>query len=75
MSTISAIFDPDSDGNLHLPVPPELRGMKLKVDARLEAADVSPGRAKAGLWTSLPGRFWMADDFDAPLDDFSEYMG
>ncbi len=24
-----------------------------------------------GLWK---GRIWMADDFDAPLDDFKEYM-
>jgi hypothetical protein len=22
----------------------------------------------------LKGSFWMADDFDAPLDDFREYM-
>lgn len=23
---------------------------------------------------SLPGKIWMAPDFDAPLDDFMEYM-
>ncbi|MDR1213632.1 MAG: DUF2281 domain-containing protein [Propionibacteriaceae bacterium] len=22
----------------------------------------------------MKGRMWMADDFDAPLDDFKEYM-
>lgn len=27
--------------------------------------------AKAGGWE---GKIWMADDFDAPLDDFAEYM-
>jgi hypothetical protein len=23
---------------------------------------------------SMKGKMWMADDFDAPLDDFKEYM-
>ena len=23
---------------------------------------------------SMPGKMWIADDFDAPLDDFKEYM-
>jgi DNA-damage-inducible protein J len=27
---------------------------------------------KLGGWE---GKIWMADDFDAPLDDFKEYMG
>lgn len=31
------------------------------------------GIAKAGCY-ARPG-FWMAPDFDAPLDDFKEYMG
>lgn len=31
-----------------------------------------PGPAKAGCY-ARPG-FWMAPDFDAPLDDFKEYM-
>jgi antitoxin (DNA-binding transcriptional repressor) of toxin-antitoxin stability system len=30
------------------------------------------GTAKAGCY-ARPG-FWMAPDFDAPLDDFKEYM-
>ena len=36
MSTITAILEPDSDGCLHLPVPEELRGGKVKVIASLE---------------------------------------
>jgi DNA-damage-inducible protein J len=24
---------------------------------------------------SMKGKMWVADDFDAPLDDFREYMG
>lgn len=39
MSTITAILEPDSDGTLHLPLPLELRGGKVRVEARLEQAD------------------------------------
>jgi prevent-host-death family protein len=28
-------------------------------------------KAQAG---SLPGKIWMSPDFDAPLDDFKDYM-
>jgi prevent-host-death family protein len=28
-------------------------------------------QARAG---SLPGKIWMSPDFDAPLDDFKDYM-
>ena len=45
MSIISAILDPDPDGNLHLPLPPQLRHRRLKVEARLEVADESPAAA------------------------------
>ena len=75
MSTITAILQPEADGSLRLPLPPELRGAKVKVEAKLERAeDVTSGRAKAGLWKGLPDRFWMSADFDAPLEDFREYM-
>lgn len=78
MSTITAILEPNADGTLHLPLPPRLRGGKVKVVASLEAVDAEgakSARAKAGLWKNLPGPFWMAPDFDAPLEDFKDYMG
>ena len=75
MSTFSAILQPEADGSLRLPLPPELRGTKVKVEAKLEpASDSDSRRAKAGLWKNLPDRFWMAADFDSPLEDFREYM-
>lgn len=74
MSTIIAILEPDADGNVHLPVPPELLGAKIKIEAKLERADQSPAPAKPGLWKDLPGPFWISPDFDAPLEDFREYM-
>ena len=32
---------------------------------------VHPPKRQAGV---LSGKIWMADDFDAPLDDLKEYM-
>jgi DNA-damage-inducible protein J len=32
------------------------------------------GQALAYGRGSMKGRMWMADDFDAPLDDFTEHM-
>ena len=56
MSTITAILEPDADGTLHLPLPAELRGGKVRVEAKLEPVEVGRGSAKtprAGL-TATP---------------------
>ena len=39
MSIITAILEPDADGSLHLPLPAELQHRRVRVEARLEAAD------------------------------------
>ena len=70
MSTIAAILDADPDGSLHLPLPPELRGAKVKVNATLEAAEPAKARPRFGC---LAGKIALAPDFDAPLEDFKEY--
>ena len=74
MNTIRAIFRPEPDGTLRLPIPLELRSGPVKVEANLEAVENKTGRGKAGLWKDLPDGFWMAADFDSPLEDFREYM-
>jgi hypothetical protein len=71
VSTISAILEPEADGSLRLPLPPELRHGKIRVEATLEAAD-SPGpRPQFGC---LAGKITLAPDFDGPLEDFKEYI-
>ena len=40
--------------------------------AKLSAV-ATPSRAKARAG-SLPGEIWLAPDFDAPLDDFKDYV-
>jgi len=71
MSTIRAILEPDADGTLHLPLPPELRNHPIKVTAELEPVTVPDARPQSGLWKDLPNRFWISADFEAPLEDFS----
>jgi antitoxin (DNA-binding transcriptional repressor) of toxin-antitoxin stability system len=40
--------------------------------AKLSAAPAQQRpQARAG---SLPGRIWLSPDFDAPMDDFTDYM-
>lgn len=39
--------------------------------ARIVPALLPGGKRVAGM---AKGEIWMADDFDAPLDDFQEYM-
>ena len=72
MSTITAILDPDADGSLHLPLPPELRHTPVKVTATLEAVSAPGARPRFGC---LAGKIQLAPDFDEPLADFKEYMG
>ena len=76
MSTISLILEPEADGTLHLPVPAELRGSRVKVEAILEPVEQAAAQGVQGLkgFGALKGQIWMAPDFDEPLDDFAEYM-
>ena len=70
MTTITAILEPDADGSVHVPLPPNLRHSTVQVSATLEAADVT-GRPHFGF---LAGKIQLAPDFDEPLEDFKEYM-
>jgi hypothetical protein len=54
MSTFTAILEPDSDGCLHLPVPEELRGSKVRVVAHMEAIE---GGEISNLATLVRGEF------------------
>ena len=79
MSTITATLKPNADGTLHLPLPPELQHRMVKITATVEPASEGnddPPATQASLkgFGSLKGKLWMADDFDAPLEDFKEYM-
>lgn len=46
MSTITAVLDACPDGTVHLPLPPDLHGTRVRVEAKLE---VAPSAAKSPL--------------------------
>jgi len=71
MSTITAILEPEADGSLRLPLPPELRQCKVRIEAKLERADGVGPRPQFGC---LAGKIWLAPDFDEPLEDFKDYI-
>lgn len=47
MSTITAILEPHADGTLHLPLPTEFSGGKVKVTATLAVAEESGETVRA----------------------------
>lgn len=71
MSTITAVLEAHPDGSLHLPLPEALRHTKVKITATLEAFSMPAPQPRFG---SLAGKIWIAPDFNAPLDDFKDYM-
>ena len=59
------------NGQIRLEEPPPTdKPMRVIVTFTEEVAP-APRRRQAGV---LSGKIWMADDFDAPLDDLSESM-
>jgi hypothetical protein len=55
---------------LDQPLPEDLEGKQIQVIVQ----EVSPASRKRRQAGSAAGQIWMAPDFDAPLDDFEEYM-
>jgi hypothetical protein len=73
---IVAILEADPDGTLHLPLPPSMRQGKLNVTAtvepvRSEQIDTHSNLKGIGC---LKGKIRLSEDFDAPLEDFKDYM-
>ena len=66
MSTITAILEPDADGTLHLPLPAELRGGKVKVVASIEAADAGEDVPRGRLVMGEFGRRVLVAPAGAP---------
>lgn len=53
MSTITAILEPSLDGMLHLAVPHELLGKRVRVMAQVEAADDDQSASTSAGWDAL----------------------
>ena len=74
MSTITAILEPSADGTLHLPLPVAWRNLPIRVKAELEPVERLSAHPELKGFGCLRGKISMAADFDAPLEDFKEYL-
>lgn len=75
MSTIvKDTFIPKNDDtlNLRLELPPGTP--KGEVEIVVTVKSRKPANRMAELEGRYKGQIWTADDFDAPLEDFAEYM-
>jgi hypothetical protein len=72
---IRAIVTPDSK-QITFPIPEEYVGTELEIIIFpiKDAAPASVYPPKIPIFGCAQGKFKMSDDFDAPLDDFMEYM-
>jgi hypothetical protein len=77
MSTLTAVFEPSDDGTLHLPLPADVRSGKFKVVAiftPINPDETGNAESVVSGFGCLKGKIHMADDFDAPIEDFKDYM-
>jgi len=78
MNTITAEVVITSDHKLSLNIdlpkdyPTGKATVTLTVEPKVEAAQADNRMAE--LCGKYEGQIWTSDDFDAPLDDFAEYM-
>ena len=74
MITIQETLLVDAQGHAIITLPssvkPGVHRAVVQIEDEVETAPAKPVALKAGC---LKG-FWMASDFDAPLEDFREYM-
>lgn len=66
MSAFTAILEPDGDGRIHLPVPTQMRGGRVKVIATIEAVDDAGNARGAKLIQGKFGRAVLVAPPDAP---------
>lgn len=75
-ATWNQISTVGEDGRIEIIVPELKPGDKVKISVERESDAEGTPQATAGKREMgfLKGKIWMADDFDAPLDDFADYM-
>ena len=69
--TITQTIDIPADRRITLEVPREVPTGPVILTFTPAKAETPEGRRGFGC---LKGQIWMADDFDAPLEDFKDYM-
>ena len=71
----TAIVADDHRLSLEVELPPDCPTGKVEVTLMIRLGNGTTPRTRfADLRGIYAGKVWMADDFDAPLDDFKDYM-
>ena len=70
----TAVVDDDHRLSLEVELPPDCPTGRVEVTLTIRPSNISTPRRFADLRGIYAGKIWMADDFDAPLDDFKDYM-
>ncbi|MCC8165320.1 MAG: DUF2281 domain-containing protein [Planctomycetes bacterium] len=72
MSTVVKKIVIPSNRHINIELPPEVPVGEAIVTLTIEPK--TPVNRLGELFGQGKGEIWMADDFDAPLEDFKEYM-
>jgi hypothetical protein len=72
---LRTILTPDSE-QITFPIPEQYVGTELEIIIfpLKDISQITDRTQKTPVFGCAKGKFKMADDFDAPLDDFAEYM-
>jgi hypothetical protein len=75
IAMIRTILTPDTE-QITFPIPEKYVGAELEIIVfpLKDVSSVSARLPKTPIFGCAKGEFKMSDDFDAPLDDFMEYM-
>lgn len=78
MSTITkdVVIPSNHKLSIDIELPPDTPTGRAVITLTVTAKDIpeKPVNRLADLAGRYKGQIWMADDFDAPLEDFAEYM-
>jgi hypothetical protein len=70
--TVTQTVDIPASHRLTIDVPPEIPAGPVILTFTPKAADQEQKKERG--FGCLKGQIWMAEDFDAPLEDFKDYM-
>jgi len=71
---ITQTVEVPADRRITLEVPREVPTGTVVLTFTPREVPAEEGRAKERVFGCAKGKYRMADDFDAPLDDFTDYM-
>lgn len=76
MSTVVKQVVIPNNRHIHIELPPDVPVGEATVTLTIEPknSDEMQTNRLGGLFGQGKGEIWMAEDFDAPLEDFKEYM-